>query len=67
MIQEILTGIAVSGAFAYTIYSFWRAIFSDNGRACGGGCASCSAKDLLIKEMHTKGKKPEFKQFRPLR
>ncbi|WP_291857569.1 FeoB-associated Cys-rich membrane protein [Marinilabilia sp.] len=66
MIQEILTGIVVSAAFAYTFYSFWKAVFSDNGRACGGGCSSCSAKDLLIKDINKKGKRPKFEQFRPL-
>ena len=44
MLQEILTGITVSGAFVYTFYSVWKTFFSNNGRACGGGSPSCSAK-----------------------
>lgn len=67
MIQEVLTGIAVSAAFIYTFYSFWKTMFSNNGRACGGGCPSCSAKDLLINDINKKGKRPKFNEFRPLR
>jgi len=49
MIQEILTYIAVSAAFAYTIYSFWKIIFPGEGKtACSGGCSSgCEAKTIL--------------------
>jgi hypothetical protein len=57
MIQEILTGVTVSAAFVYSIYSFWKTMSSNNHRACGGGCPSCRAKNLLIKDMHKCGKK----------
>lgn len=59
MIQEILTWITVTAAIAYTLYSLWKTIFSKNpAGACGSGCSSCGAKDLLIKEMKTvKGKR----------
>ncbi len=67
MIQEILTGIAVSAAFGYTFYSFWKILFSDNERACSGGCASCSAKDLLIKDINKKENRSEFGEFRPVK
>jgi hypothetical protein len=67
MIQDILTGIAVSAAFGYTFYSFWKTMFSDNGKACGGGCSSCSAKDLLIKDIGKKGNRSKFGEFRPVK
>ncbi|MBZ4676632.1 MAG: hypothetical protein JG782_1252 [Anaerophaga sp.] len=65
MLQEILTGITVSGAFVYAFYSVWKTFFSDNGRACSGGCPSCSAKDLIIKDINKKGKTSGFEAFRP--
>lgn len=67
MIQEILTGITVAGAFVYTIYSFGKTIFAGNGSACGGGCPSCEAKDLLIKDIDKNGKKPDFNSFKPFK
>lgn len=50
MIQEILTYITVSAAFAYTIYSFWKIIFPDEGKtACSGGCSTgCEAKTFIM-------------------
>ena len=66
MIQEILTVVTVCGAFIYTIYSAWKTIFSNEKHACGG-CPSCEAKDLLLKDIYKKGKKSEFKTFRPSR
>jgi len=67
MIQEILTGITVVGAFVYTIYSFWKTMFAGNGSACGGGCPSCEAKDLLIKDINQNGKTSDFNSFKPFK
>ncbi len=67
MIQEILTGITVSGAILYTFYSFGKTIFASKGNGCGGGCPSCEAKDLLIKDIHNSGIKTRLNGFKPIK
>ncbi|SFD85114.1 FeoB-associated Cys-rich membrane protein [Thermophagus xiamenensis] len=67
MIQEILTIITVIAAFGYTLYAFYKTMFSKDSSGCGGGCPSCEAKDLLLKDISKKGKKPKFHTFRPLK
>jgi hypothetical protein len=67
MIQEILTGVTVSGAFIYSVYSFWKTMYSKNKSVCGSGCPSCQAKNLLLKDIHKNGKKNNSSYFKPLR
>ncbi|MFO8002501.1 MAG: FeoB-associated Cys-rich membrane protein [Marinilabilia sp.] len=68
MIQEILTWITVSAAVLYTLYSLWKTFFHSNGKVCGGGCPSCEAKDLLIKDIHDhNGDRQRFERVKPIK
>jgi hypothetical protein len=67
MIQEILTWITVTGAILYTLYAFWKTFFASSESGCGGGCSSCEAKDLLIKDIDRNKKTSKFDQFRPVK
>lgn len=55
MIQDILTGISVLGAFIYVAISFGKVIYnsfiSKTSLSCGGGCSGCSAKTELLQEV----------------
>lgn len=66
MIQEILTWITVGMAFLYTLYSIWKTMFTSKSSVCGGGCPSCEAKDLLIKDISS-AKKSYFNGIKPLK
>lgn len=68
MIQDILTYLTVTAAIAYTLYSFWRVLFSSKaGSACSSGCSSCgSSKSDIFKALESRQKGPAqaFRQIK---